>query len=56
MSSAADVGIATTLAITGLAMAPVPATLVGGVVVAAVAFGAILDLLKIPVFAKLRIE
>ncbi len=56
LSSAVDVGIAATLAITGLAMAPLPATLVGGVLVASVAFGVILDLVKIPVFAKLRIE
>ena len=56
LSSAVDVGIAATLAVTGLAMAPLPATLVGGVLVASVAFGVILDLVKIPVFAKLRIE
>jgi H+-transporting ATPase len=56
LSSAVDVGIAATLAITGLAMAPLPVTLVGGVLVASVAFGVILDLVKIPVFAKLRIE
>jgi len=56
LSSVADVGIAATLAITGLAMAPLPVILVGGVIVAAVAFGVILDLVKIPVFAKFRIE
>jgi H+-transporting ATPase len=56
LSSAADAGIAATLAITGLAMAPLPATLVSAVFVAAVAFGVILDLVKIPVFASLRIE
>jgi H+-transporting ATPase len=56
LSSSADAGIAATLAITGLAMAPLPATLVSAVFVAAVAFGVILDLVKIPVFASLRIE
>jgi H+-transporting ATPase len=56
LSSTADAGIAATLAITGIAMAPLPATLVGGLLVSAIAFGVILDLVKIPVFAKLRIE
>ena len=56
LSSVADVGIAATLAIIGLAMAALPTILVGGVLVAAVAFGVILDVVKIPVFAKLRIE
>ena len=48
LSSVADVGIAATLAIIGLAMAALPTILVGGVLVAAVAFGVILDVVKIP--------
>ena len=52
----ADVAIAATLAITGLAMTPLPAAVVGGVFAAAAAFGLVLDLVKIPVFARLRIE
>ena len=56
LSSMADVAIAATLAITGLAMTPLPAAVVGGVFAAAAAFGLVLDLVKIPVFARLRIE
>jgi H+-transporting ATPase len=56
VSSIADIAIAATLAIAGVAMAPLPAVLVGVVFGAAFVFGVILDLAKIPVFASLRIE
>jgi H+-transporting ATPase len=56
LSSIADITIAATLAIAGVAMTPLPAVLVGGVLGAAVVFGVILDLVKIPVFARLKIE
>jgi H+-transporting ATPase len=56
VSSIADITIAATLAIAGVAMTPLPAVVVGGVFTAAAAFGLVLDLVKIPVFAKLRIE
>jgi H+-transporting ATPase len=55
LSSVADIGIATTLAITGIAMAPMPALLVAGTLAAAVLFALALDLIKIPVFAHLGI-
>ena len=54
-SSVADVLIASALAITGLAMTPLPPLIVGGTLVAAVALALVLDLVKIPVFARLGI-
>ena len=54
--SIADITITATLAIAGVAMTPLPTVVVGGVLTAAAAFGLILDLVKIPVFAKLTIE
>ena len=56
VSSIADIAIATTLATAGVAMTPLPAALVAMVFGAALAFGLILDLVKIPVFASLKIE
>jgi H+-transporting ATPase len=55
-SSVADVLIISTLATLGIAMSPLPMWVVGGEFAAAVAFGALLDLIKIPVFGKLRIS
>jgi len=55
VSSLADIAIATTLAIGGFAMAPLPALLVLGVLVAATAFAFILDLVKVPLLTYLRI-
>jgi H+-transporting ATPase len=55
-SSVADVLIISTLATFGIAMSPLPIWVVGGEFAAAVAFGALLDLIKIPVFGKLRIS
>jgi H+-transporting ATPase len=55
LSAAADLLIATTLAAFGIAMAPLPILVVGGIFVAAVAFAFILDLVKVPVFKRLRI-
>jgi hypothetical protein len=48
-----DIAIASTLAIRGIAMTPLPYSLVGGALAAAVIFSLILDLVKIPVFAHL---
>jgi len=56
LSSVADVFIISTLAAFGIAMAPLPVALIATEFVAAVAFGAILDVIKIPVFARLRIS
>jgi H+-transporting ATPase len=54
-SSVVDIGIASALAITGIAMAPVPALLVAGTLAASALFALVLDLIKVPVFAHLRI-
>jgi H+-transporting ATPase len=55
ISSLVDIGIAATLAITGIAMAPMPALLVAGTLAAAVLFALVLDLIKVPVFVHLGI-
>jgi H+-transporting ATPase len=55
VSSSVDIGIAATLAITGIAMAPVPILLVAATLAAAVLFALVLDLIKVPVFAHLGI-
>ena len=54
-SSVVDVLIASTLAIWGIAMAPLPIFAVGGVLVAAAVFAFLLDFAKVPVFKRLRI-
>jgi H+-transporting ATPase len=55
VSSTADLLIASTLAVGGIAMAPLPAWVVAGTFAAAVAFALLLDLVKVPVFRRLRI-
>ena len=54
-SSVADLLIASTLAVGGIAMAPLPAPVVAGTLAAAVAFAVLLDLVKVPVFQRLKI-
>jgi len=54
-SSVVDVVIAATLAIGGIAMEPLPALVVAGILTAA-AFAFTLDLVKAPVFARLDIN
>ena len=54
-SSVADILIATTLAVGGIAMAPLSALVVAGVLVGAVVFALALDLVKVPVFVHLGI-
>jgi H+-transporting ATPase len=56
LSSVADVLILSTLAICGIAMAPLALWVVAGEFAAAIAFGLVLDAVKIPVFARLRIS
>jgi H+-transporting ATPase len=56
LSSVADVLIISTLATFGIAMAPLPIAIIATELGAAVAFGAILDLVKIPVFVRLGIS
>jgi H+-transporting ATPase len=55
VSSVADLLIASTLAIGGIAMKSLPALAVVGALAAAVAFAFLLDLVKVPVFRRLGI-
>jgi H+-transporting ATPase len=54
-SSLVDIAIASTLAVAGIAMAPIPAVVVAGALGATALFALILDLIKVPVFAHLGI-
>jgi H+-transporting ATPase len=54
-SSVADIAIASTLAIGGIAMTPLPVFVVAGTLVVAAVFAFVLDAVKVPVFARLRI-
>ena len=56
LSSVADLLIISTLAIGGIAMAPLPVSLVAGEFAAAIVFGLIMDVVKIPVFTRLQIS
>ena len=56
VSSVADVLVISTLAALGIAMAPLPVAIIAGEFAAAVAFGALLDVAKIPIFARLHIS
>lgn len=55
VSSVVDIAIASTLAVAGLAMAPIPAVLVAGTLAAAALFALVLDLLKLPIYSHLGI-
>jgi H+-transporting ATPase len=55
LSSVADVLIISTLATLGIAMAPLPIAVIACEFAAAIAFGLVLDVAKIPVFARLHI-
>lgn len=55
LSSAADLLIASTLAVAGIAMTPLPARVVAGTLAAAVIFAILIDLVKVPVFRRLKI-
>jgi H+-transporting ATPase len=54
-SSIVDIAIASTLAVAGIAMSPIPALVVAGTLAAAVLFALALDLIKVPIFAHLGI-
>jgi H+-transporting ATPase len=56
LSSVADVLIISTLAVCGIAMAPLTLSVVACELIAASAFGLIMDVVKIPLFARLRIS
>jgi H+-transporting ATPase len=55
LSSVADILIISTLAALGIAMAPLPIAIIAGEFAAAIAFGLVLDVMKIPVLARLKI-
>jgi len=55
VSSVADVLIAATLAVGGIAMASLPDWVVTGTLAAAAAFALIMDQVKVPVFRRLKI-
>jgi H+-transporting ATPase len=55
-STVADLLIMSTLATRGIAMAPLPVSIIAGELGAAVVFGLVLDGIKIPVFARLGIS
>jgi H+-transporting ATPase len=55
LSSVADLLIASTLAVAGIAMAPLPTWAVTSTLAAAVVFAILLDFVKVPVFQRLRI-
>jgi len=55
VSSVADIAIASTLAVGGIAMMPLPVLLVAGTLAAAAAFAFVLDFVKVPLFARLGI-
>ena len=54
-SSAADLLIASILAHQGIAMVPVPFTIMGEALLGAVAFALVVDGIKVPVFKRLRL-
>ena len=54
-SSCLDILIAATLAVSGIAMAPLPLLAVVGTFVAAAAFALVMDFVKVPVFRRLAI-
>jgi H+-transporting ATPase len=55
VSSAADILIASLLALGGFGMTVLPAALVAGTLTAAAVFALLLDVVKLPVFSRLRI-
>jgi H+-transporting ATPase len=55
LSSVADILIASTLAVGGIAMTPLPVWVVASTLAAAAAFAVILDFVKVPVFRGLKI-
>jgi H+-transporting ATPase len=54
-SSAADVLIAATLAVGGIAITPLSPLTVAGTLAAAAAFALVLDTVKVPLFARLKV-
>ena len=54
-SSLADIAIASTLALAGFAMTPLPIWEIAAILAAAIAFAVILAMVKVPIFAHFRI-
>jgi H+-transporting ATPase len=54
-SSVGDLAIATTLAIAGIAMTPLPPIVVAGTLAAAAVFAVLMDFVKVPLFRRLEI-
>ena len=54
-SSVADIVIAAILAVGGIAMAPLPPSVVAGALASAIVFAFVLDVVKLPLFARLGI-
>jgi H+-transporting ATPase len=55
LSSVGDLLIASTLAISGIAMTALPVFMVAGTLAAAIVFAFLIDLVKVPVFDRLGI-
>ena len=55
-SSALDIGIVTTLALSGTLMEPLPMRVIAAIFVAAIGFAFVLDRIKLPVTAALKVE
>jgi H+-transporting ATPase len=56
LSSVGDLLIASTLAISGIAMTALPVFMVAGTLAAAIVFAFLIDLVKVPVFDRLGIN
>jgi H+-transporting ATPase len=56
VSSVGDLLLASFFAIAGIAMTPLPALVVAGVLLAAVVFAVLVDFIKVPLFRRLRIS
>jgi H+-transporting ATPase len=56
LSSVADVLIASTLSVAGIAMKPLPILIVAVTLAAAIAFAIVFDFVKVPVFRRLKIN
>lgn len=55
VSSIVDILIASTFAVGGIAMTPLPAWIVAGTLAAAAVFAVIIDFVKVPTFRRLQI-
>jgi H+-transporting ATPase len=55
LSSIADLSIASTMAGTGIAMARLPLLVMGGTLAGAIVFAFVVDIVKVPIFHRLRI-